>query len=297
MKFSISVLLVALFAYLQPSYVVWAKPYIIPLLILIMLSMALTLTFRDFKRVIVEPKPILLGIVLQFVLMPLTAFIIGNAFGFDNNTILGLVLVGSVAGGTASNVMCFLAGGRVELSITMTAVSTLLSILITPLLLELYMGSVVEIPTQSMIISLGKIILVPVIIGLVVRAIIGNKESSVAFINKSSTLISQIAIIMIIAIVVGLNEPKFATVEVTLYLAVISHNIIGLGLGYVTALIIFKDKYIARTVAIEVGMQNSGLAVGLALKYFNAFVAIPSVLFSVVHNISGSIFAGYMKNK
>ena len=297
MKFSISVLIISLFAYFQPSYVLWAKPYIIPLLILIMLSMALTLTFKDFKRVVNQPKPILLGVILQFAIMPFTAFVIGNIFRFDNNTILGLVLVGSVAGGTASNVMCFLAGGRVELSITMTSISTLLSILITPLLLELYMGSAVNIPVQGMILGLIKIILAPVTIGLIIRAIIGNKEKFVKIINKASTLVSQVSIIVIIAIVVGLNESKFESIGIALYLAVILHNVIGLTLGYFTALKLFKDKYIARTVAIEVGMQNSGLAVGLALKYFNAFVAIPSVLFSVVHNISGSIYAGYIKNK
>ncbi|MGB1360780.1 MAG: bile acid:sodium symporter family protein [Alphaproteobacteria bacterium] len=297
MKFSLSVLLISILSYFAPEYFVWAKPYIIPLLIIIMLSMALTLTFTDFKRIVKQPKPILLGVLLQFIVMPLSAFLIGVGFGFDNDTILGMVLVGSVAGGTASNVMCFLSGGRIELSITMTAVSTLLSILVTPLLLELYMGSTLHIPVQGMIFGLLKIVFIPVIIGLVIRSLIDNKKSSVEFIEKSSTLISQVSIIIIIAIVVGLNQAKFGTINTSLYIAVILHNLIGLGLGYYLAMKLFSDKYIARTIAIEVAMQNSGLAVGLALKYFNGIVAIPSVLFSLIHNISGSIYAGYIKDK
>ncbi len=179
----------------------------------------------------------------------------------------------------------------------MTAFSTLLSIVVTPFLLELYMGSSVDIPAKNMFVGLLKIVLVPVFIGTLVRTALRNNKSFVAIIHRYSHHISQVSIIAIITIVVALNAEKFSTVPVLLYISVILHNVIGMIVGYYVSIAFIKDRFIARTVAIEVGMQNSGLAVGLAIKYFNALVAIPAAVFSVIHNISGSLYAGFIKAK
>jgi len=283
-------ILASVFAYMQPSLVVEYKNWIIPLLILIMFCMGATLKIEDFKRVAKKPKIIALTVALQFLLMPLVAFIISKLFNLSTDLMVGMVLVGAVSGGTASNVICYLAKADVALSITMTVVSTLLSIAITPLLTLFYVGMTVPVPASSMIISILKIVLLPVVAGIIINYFFHK------FIEKKKdilALLSILCIVFIIAIVVGLNEPKISTIAITLFIGIALHNMTGLLGGYYIAKLFGCNKKTCKTVAIEVGMQNSGLAVALAMKYFTPLSALPGAIFSIWHNISGSILASY----
>lgn len=292
--FPLWAILFSVLAYLKPDLVVGFKSWIIPLLITIMFCMGITLKLEDFKRVLKRPKVIALAVSLQFLLMPLAAFIISKLFDLSDELLVGMVLVGAVSGGTASNVIAYLAKADVALSITMTVVSTLLSIVITPYLTLLYVGQTVPVPATSMLLSILKIVFIPVVVGLILNHFfhryIDKRHDFFAF-------LSIVAIVFIIGIIIGLNQQKIATIALSLMLAIICHNLVGLVGGfYITKWFRFDYKS-CKTVAIEVGMQNSGLAVVLAMKYFTALGALPGAIFSIWHNISGSIIAGYWVKK
>ena len=226
--------------------------------------------------------------------MPLVAWLLSMALGFSVELTIGMMLVGATAGGTASNVMTYLAKGDVALSVSMTIVSTLAAVLLLPLLTWFYIGQTVDVPVTSMLLMLLKMIVLPLFIGMLINHFFHRKIQSFL---PAFPLFSMIVILLIIAIVVALNVNNLATVAWTLVLAVILHNVIGLASGYYLAKKLGYDSVIARTVAIEVGMQNSGLSVALALKYFTAASALPGAMFSIWHNLSGSVFASYWQNK
>ncbi|MDV7103554.1 bile acid:sodium symporter family protein [Vibrio sp. TH_r3] len=281
-------------AFLQPNLFVGLKSAIVPLLTLIMLAMGLTLRPKDFSNIRKNIGAVTTGIILQFSVMPLVALAIAILLNFDADLTVGLILVGCVAGGTSSNVMCFLAKGDVALSITMTAISTLLGVIFTPLLVEVLAGKAVDIPVTGMIISLIKVVLVPVLIGVVINSLF---HQHIAKFNSVFPLISMTAIVVIIAIVVALNAGKLVEVGPMVALAVVLHNSIGLLMGYWIPKKIGFDEKICRTIAFEVGLQNSGLATALAMKFFAPTAAIAGTIFSVWHNISGSVLAGYWAKK
>lgn len=292
--FPLWAILFSLLSYLQPNLVVGFKSWIIPLLITIMFCMGITLKVEDFKRVLKRPKVIALAVSLQFLLMPLAAFIISKWFELSDELLVGMVLVGAVSGGTASNVIAYLAKADVALSITMTVVSTLLSIIVTPYLTLLYVGQTVPVPATSMLLSILKIVFIPVVVGLILNHFLHR------YIDKRHdffAFLSIVVIVFIIGIIIGLNQQKIATIALSLMLAIMCHNLVGLiGGFYITKWLGFDHKS-CKTVAIEVGMQNSGLAVVLAMKYFTALGALPGAIFSIWHNISGSIIAGYWVKK
>jgi BASS family bile acid:Na+ symporter len=296
MYFPILAILACIPALLWPEVLVLFKSAIIPMLALIMFSMGLTQTKEDFLRVLSAPKAVGVGLFLQYTLMPLLAFSIGKLLSLDPDLAVGLIIVGCCAGGTASNVMTFLAKGNVALSITLTLASTLLGVLLTPLLIQFYAGQIVEVPVLPMLITICKIVLLPVVAGTLMRYWFSH------WIKKVEHLLPHIAILLIvtiIAIVVALNASKFSLVSGTLILAIMLHNSLGLFIGYAVARWFgFSEKDI-KAIAIEVGMQNSGLGVALSIKYFSALTALPGALFSIWHNISGSILAAYWikKNK
>ncbi|AXH15909.1 bile acid:sodium symporter family protein [Malaciobacter mytili] len=292
--FPLWAIIFSIICYLQPSLVVDLKGWIIPLLILIMFCMGITLKVEDFKRVLKKPKIIALAVSLQFLIMPLAAFIVSKSFNLSTELLVGMVLVGAVSGGTASNVIAYLAKADVALSITMTIVSTLLSILITPYLTLIFVGQTVPVPAFNMLLSILKIVFVPVVIGIVLNHFFHK------FIEKRHdffAFLSIIAIVFIIGIIIGINQSKISSLALSLMLAIMFHNIIGLTLGYYITKFMGYDKKSCKTVAIEVGMQNSGLAVVLAMKYFTPLSALPGAIFSIWHNISGSIIAGYWAKK
>lgn len=296
--FPLWALLLATVAYFQPQLFISLGdlPFItlgeliFYLLALIMFFMGLTLKPTDFIRVFTQPHKVLIGTAIQFLIMPLAAFIISKALLLSPELTAGMVLVGATAGGTSSNVITYLAGGKVALSITMTLVSTLVAIVATPLLVQLYVGESLDVPVVDMMQDIAKIVVIPVVLGVVVNMLLGRQLRNAG--NALATS-SMLCILMVIALVVSLNAGRIATLGPLLALAVILHNIIGFAAGYYGAKLMKCDERECRTIAIEVGMQNSGLAAGLAVKYFGAASALPGAIFSVWHNISGAALAGH----
>ncbi len=288
--FPLWAILFSLCAYFFPGTFVDLKSQIVPLLTIIMLAMGLTLNPKDFLNVIHNKKAIGVGLILQFSVMPIAALLISQLLGFDPMLTIGMVLVGSVAGGTSSNVMCYLAKGDVALSITMTSISTLIGVVLTPLLVELLAGKAVDVPVAGMLMSLVKIVLVPVAGGVILNTLLRSVTEKL---EPVLPLISMVAIVLIIAIVVALNAGNIATIGPIVALAVILHNSVGLASGYWICRVLGFNESICRTVAFEVGLQNSGLATALAMKFFTPASAVAGTLFSIWHNLSGSVLAGY----
>ncbi len=292
--FPLWAVLLSIAAYLRPDLFAGMKPAIVPLLGVVMFGMGMTLTWGNFAEVLQRPKVIMVGLVLQYLLMPLTAWVVGALLGLSTPLLVGLVLVGACPGGTASNVICYLARGDVALSITLTTCATLLAVLATPALTWLYVGQQVPVPVLQMLWSVAKIVLLPVAAGVLVNSLAGS------FLKKAKPLfplISVAAIVVIIAIVVALNRDNLANMGLVVAVAVILHNATGLAGGYWITRVLGWEERICRTIAIEVGMQNSGLGVALAVKYFSAAAAVPGALFSIWHNLSGSLLAGYWSRK
>lgn len=274
----------------QPEIFVRAKGAITPLLGVIMFGMGMTLSWREFRETWARPRPVLLGIALQFGVMPAAAWLVSTTLRLPIELFIGMLLVGACSGGTASNVICYLARGDVALSITLTTASTLLGIVMTPWLMLVYAGERIDVPALSMLITICKIILLPVTLGVAANALFGGH------LHRFKTVfpgVSAAAIILIIAIIAALNRNNLAEVGLWLSLAVVLHNAVGLAAGYGIARLLGQNPVIARTLSIEVGMQNSGLAVALALKYFSGITALPGALFSIWHNVSGSLLAAY----
>lgn len=288
--FPLWAVLASALAWYLPQPIAAGKPAIVPLLGLVMFGMGITLTPASFQAVWRRPLSVLVGLGLQFLLMPLLGWGIGIVFGLAPALIVGMVLVGSCPGGTASNVICYLARGDVALSITLTACSTLLAILATPVLTLVYAGKMVPVPALGMLLTILKIVLVPVLLGMLVNRVLGSRLAGV---KRVFPAVSVAAIVVIIAIIVALNRAQFAQLALPLVAAVIAHNLAGLLGGYGLARLLGREVREARTLAIEVGMQNSGLAVALAMQYFSPLAALPGALFSLWHNLSGSLLAGY----
>ncbi|NEX21659.1 bile acid:sodium symporter family protein [Thiorhodococcus mannitoliphagus] len=278
----------------MPEWLVGLKPAIVPLLGVVMFGMGITLTLDDFASVTRRPGIILLGMALQYGVMPLAGWLIGLSLGLPSALLVGFVLLGASPGGTASNVICYLARGDVALSITLTTVSTLAAVLLTPALTWLYVGERVPVPALDMLISIAKIILAPVALGLLINRFLGARLERA---KQVFPLVSMAAILVIIAIIVALNHSSLVEVGRLVLLAVVLHNAVGLLSGYWAARALGQDRRSARTLAIEVGMQNSGLAVALAVKYFSAASALPGALFSVWHNLSGAALASWWSRR
>ncbi|NAX47456.1 bile acid:sodium symporter [Photobacterium halotolerans] len=282
------------YAYVQPAFFVELKTAIVPLLTFVMLTMGLTLKTTDFLAVVQNKRAVSVGVLLQFTVMPLVAIVLSLALGFNPEQTVGMVLVGSVAGGTASNVICYLAKGDVALSITMTAMSTLLGVFLTPLLTGSLAGLSVEVPMMAMLSSLVKMVLLPVLGGVLINHFAAGFTRRFVPVLP---LLSVVAIVIIIAIVVALNADSLTQIGPVIALAVILHNGIGLAAGYFSCRLLGFSETVCRTIAIEVGLQNSGLATALAMKFFSPVAAIPGTLFSIWHNISGSMLAAYWSKK
>ena len=287
--FPILAIIVAALAYNDPAPLISWKASIIPLLAMVMFAMGLTLRISDFKRVWNNPQPIALAIIIQFSVMPIAAILLSKAFGLSDELTLGMVIVGACAGGTASNVMTYLARGDVALSVSMTLASTLWGVIATPWIISLSAGEMVQIDSQGILFSLIKMVLIPIIAGILITH---YQPSFANKINKHLADIASSLILIIIAIVVALNADEISTLGYGVFVAVALHNIIGLISGYTAGKLTRQTEVTCRTLAIEVGMQNSGLGVALALKHFGPLAALPGAVFSIWHNISGAVLAG-----
>jgi BASS family bile acid:Na+ symporter len=259
-----------------------------------MFIMGLTLTDEDFLRISKDPRPVFVGVLLQFLLMPILALILATMLQLSNQLTAGMVLVGSCAGGTASNVISYLAKGDVALSISMTMTSTLAGVIATPLLCSFYLSETVAVDTFGMLLSISQIVLVPVVLG---SAINHYAHSAVLRFEPWLPSISIVIVLLIIAIIVALNSQQLLEVGLLTLIAVILHNLLGLTGGFCISRLFGFNLRQSHTIAIEVGMQNSGLGAALALQFFSGAAALPAALFSVWHNISGSILASHWSQR
>ena len=284
-------LLTAVFALLFPEVFGALKPTLInPLLGVVMFGMGLTLKLEDFKVVFSRPKDVIIGCLAQFIVMPLLAWLLAWGFSLSDELALGVVLVGCCPGGTASNVITYLAKGDLALSVGMTGVSTLLAPLLTPFLTWLLVGQHVNVDMVSMFLSILWVVILPIVAGLLFRSLLPKfTESAVAYLPALSSL----AIAFIVAIVVSANSAKLMVGGWLIILVVMLHNLCGLLLGYGVARMLGLELKKRVAISIEVGMQNSGLASSLATLHFAAYpmATIPGALFSVWHNISGAVMA------
>ncbi len=263
------------------------KIYLVPMLALIMLSMGITLRVSDFVDVFKRPLLILYAALLQFTIMPLLGFLLSDLMGMKEGLLVGAVLVGSAPGGTASNVITYLSRGDLAYSVSMTAFSTLLSPIMTPLLTYLLIGSRVDVPFYSMMKDLLLVILLPVVMGIAIRRVLPR----IAFLERFLPYLSVLLIGLIIAIVIALNSRNFRLLGVQVFAMVMLHNLLGFLLGYVFARLARLDTRRTKTLSIEVGMQNSGLATILAIRYFSPESALPGALFSLLQNINGLLLS------
>lgn len=284
----------SLLAWLQPQLFNSLQPLIVPLLSVVMFGMGLTLHLSDFSYVLQMPRLIFAGIVLQYTIMPITAVVLSRALGLDPYLTAGMILVGTCPGGTASNVICYLARGNVALSITLTAVSTLLAVLLTPALTAELVSRSIQVPALDMLFSILYMVFIPVTAGIVLNHVLGERLKPV---REFFPLVSVAAIVVIIAIIVSLNVDSVEQIGAAVLVAVMLHNVSGLTLGYFSSRLLGYGRTESRTLAIEVGMQNSGLAVALAIKYFSATAALPGAIFSIWHNLSGSFLAGFWSRR
>ena len=283
-------ILLSTLAYLAPTLFTPLKPSLFFLLGLVMFGMGMSLKANDFLLIFKSPKPILLGLLLQFLCMPFFAWGLSTWLQLPLALASGMVLVGASPGGTASNVICYLAKGNVALSIAITTFSTLLAVIATPALSLLYLGKQVDVPAMKMLTDIVKIIILPVTAGIIVNQLFGRWLGTA---RQIFPLISVFAIVLIIAIIVSLNHSRLGSIGILLVSAVALHNALGLLAGYWLPRAFGMDQRTSKTLAIEVGMQNSGLAVALAAKYFSPAAALPGALFSLWHNLTGSLLASF----
>lgn len=294
---AIIVLIVAAVSLFFPKTVSFIKTsYVNYLLMIVMFGMGLTLKLEDFKVVFTRPKDIIIGAIAQFTIMPLLAFLLSIAFKLPPELAVGVILVGTCPGGTSSNVMTYLAKGDVALSVGMTSVSTILAPFATPLLTLLYAGQKVDVNAVSMFISIVQVVILPIALGFIINKFLYKFTNSI---KEILPLISVLAIVAIIAAVVSANSQRLMQVGYLVIIVVVLHNSLGYLLGYMLAKLFRLNNAKCKAVSIEVGMQNSGLATSLAATHFAsmALATVPGAIFSVWHNISGSIVANIMASK
>jgi BASS family bile acid:Na+ symporter len=259
-----------------------------------MFGMGLTLSAADFREVFRRPRDVAIGVVGHYLIMPGVAWLLALALHLPPDIAVGVILVGCCPSGTASNVMTFLAKGDVALGVSIASVSTLIAPLATPGLVSLLAGAWMDIDAASLFKDIVQVVIVPIVLGLVAKTLF-RKQAAASV--KALPLVSTIAIVLIIAIIVGLNQPKIMSNGLLILGAVILHNLLGFALGYLFAKMFGMNLAKRKAVMLETGMQNSGLGAALAAAHFSPLAAVPSALFSVWHNLSGSALATWFAGR
>ena len=298
--FTLSIVAAVIIAYNFPSYFIeisgfQLKKLIIPLLQIIMFGMGTTMSFEDFKGVIKMPKAVLVGIFCQFSIMPFLGVTLANVFDFPPEIAAGVILVGCSPSGLASNVMAYIAKANVALSITITSFATILSPIITPFLMKILAGQLIEIDFWAMVWDINKMVIIPIIIGFLWNMLLGEKTK---MLNKIMPLVSMAGIALIIVVITANGQASLQKVGALLILCTLIHNVGGYILGYNLARLFKLSPADCRTVAIEVGLQNSGLASGLANQMGKlATVGVAPAVFGPVMNVTGSMLASWWGKK
>ena len=298
--FTLSIVLAVIVAMIWPQYFRSIGDYklsnlIIPLLQVIMFGMGTEMSLNDFAGVIKTPKSVLIGVSAQFIIMPLVGFAIATGLGFEPEVAAGIILVGSVPCGVASNVISYLAKANVALSVTLTAVGTLLAPIITPLWMKVLAGQFIEVDEMAMVIDIIKIVIVPIAAGLVFNALLKVKLS---WLDKAMPIVSMAGIALIIVVITAAGRDNLMKIGMLLILAAFLHNTAGYFLGYWSGKLFGLKERDCRTIAIEVGLQNAGLASGLSNAMGKAStIGLASAVFGPVMNTTGSILASYWHRK
>ncbi len=288
------ILVTALALWCPPSLGWISTSSITPMLGVVMFGMGLTLKPSDFRPVLMRPKDIIVGELAQFIVMPLVAWLLCKVLRLPTELALGVILVGCCPGGTASNVICFLAQGDIALSVAMTGVSTLLAPIVTPALVYLLAGKEVGVDMVGMFMSIVQVVILPIVLGFAVNRYLSRLTEKV---TPLLPMVSTLAIAVIIGIIVSHNAANILSCSLLVGVAVILHNVLGLALGYLAGTLLGLQHTKRTAIAIEVGMQNSGLATSLAATHFAMYplAAVPGAIFSTWHNFSGSIAAALFR--
>ena len=288
------VLIASVIALAYPPSFTWFSGNLITVgLGIIMLGMGVTLTVDDFRRVVKFPGRVLAGVCLQFGVMPLLGWSIASIFDLPTPLAVGLILVASCPGGTASNVISYLAKADVPLSVTMTSVSTMLAIVATPFFTALLAGSRVDVPAFGLFISTVQVILLPVTAGVLMNRYLPRFTRGVL---PAMPLVAVIFITLIVASIIGAGRDHILEAGWKLIAAVFSLHAGGFLVGFSVSFVLTRNVITARTISIEVGMQNSGLGVVLARSNFaNPVIAIPSAISSLFHSLIASLLAALWK--
>lgn len=292
--FVVWVLTAAGLALLTPDTFAWIGDYISILLGVIMLGMGLTLTLADFRRIIERPRDVAIGSCAQWVIMPTAAYGLVVGLGLPTEVGIGLILLGAAPGGTASNVMTYLGKGDVALSVTITSMTTIAAPIVMPAWVVFLASEQIQVTFAEMFQEIVLIVLIPVVAGVVIRQVLDQTAPSAAEVGLTVfPAISVLAIVTIVAAIVGLNVENILAASGVALVAVFIHNALGLGAGYSIGHTTDMPEDRARACAFEVGMQNSGLAVAIAVAFFSPLAALVPALASVWQNITGPALATY----
>ncbi|WP_428653772.1 bile acid:sodium symporter family protein [Runella sp.] len=298
--YTFSIIVAVIIAYNFPQYFIEIngfklKGLIVPLLQIIMFGMGTTMSFEDFIGVVKTPKAVFIGIIGHYMIMPTLGYIIANSFDFEPEIAAGIILVGCSPSGLASNVISFIAKANVALSITVTAVSTLLAPLLTPLLMKLLGGQFIEVNFLDMVWEIFKIIIIPVSIGFLINKLTKGRAE---WLQKVLPIISMVGIALIIVVITAAGQKDLQKVGFLLIICSLIHNCFGYFFGYWAGRAIGLNEQDSRTTAIEVGLQNAGLASGLANQMGKlATVGLAPALFGPIMNITGSLLASWWSKK
>ena len=292
--FAFWVLLFAVLGFVLPDLFKQLTPYIVTLLGIIMFGMGLTLSLKDFQEVVRRPLDVGIGVVSQFAVMPLIAVALTSLIPMTPEVAAGVILVGCCPGGTSSNVMTYLSKGDVALSVACTSVTTLLAPIVTPFLVWLLASQFLPVDAGAMFISIVKVVLVPLALGIILQKLVPGLVKAAI---PALPLVSVTGIVLIVAAVVGASKGAIVQSGLMIFAVVVLHNGLGYLLGYFGARASGMSLAKRKAIAIEVGMQNSGLGAALANAHFSPAAAVPSAIFSVWHNISGAIIANYFSSR
>jgi BASS family bile acid:Na+ symporter len=268
---------------------------IVPLIQLIMFAMGTEMSLKDFEGVIRMPKAVLIGLAFHFTIMPLVGVSLASSFGFEPEIAAGIILIGCVPSGVTSNVLALIAKANVPLSITMSTISTLAAPIMTPFLMKMLAGQYIEIDFWAMMFSVVKMIIVPIILGLLVNKVIHN---GIKWLKTIMPMIAMFGVLMMLVVIVSSGRDALLTIGPLLFIASVIHHSTGYALGYWSSRLLGLDKKTSRTISLEIGMQNGGLASGIAIEMGKvATVGLASAIAVPWMTISGSVLANWWRNK
>nr|WP_256480718.1 bile acid:sodium symporter family protein [Paracoccus sp. 08] len=289
--FAAWVVLFAVLGFLLPDLFRQLTPWIVTLLGIIMFGMGLTISGRDFAEVLRRPVNVGVGVASQFLIMPLLAVALTMIIPMSPEVAAGVILVGCCPGGTSSNVMTYLAKGDVALSVACTSVTTLMAPIVTPFLMLMLASEYLPVDAWAMFQSIVKVVLFPLALGFAAQKLL---PAFVRAAVPALPLVSVTGIVLIVAAVVGASKGAIVQSGMMIFAVVVLHNMLGYLIGFIAARLAGLDLAARKAIAIETGMQNSGLAAALATAYFSPLTAVPAAIFSVWHNISGALVANIL---